>query len=125
MNIIRIEGCLWHTQPDNRDEEVQRQPGKTRFTQLMGQITAAPGHAGNKSALLRRQTSRYQVLGGPAAGLVCEIEVLEGKTYLNVLVPQYASCNTLKHFSAWLNAGLLAAGHQVTLEIKYVNDDTE
>lgn len=125
MNIIKVEGCLWHDPSENSEEEAQQQPDKIRFSQLMGPIAIAPDHSGSKSALLRQQTNRYKILGGPAAGLICEIEVLEGKTYLNVLVPQYALFNTLKHVSAWLNAGLLAAGHQVTLGVRYVKHDAE
>jgi len=125
VNIIRIEGCLWHAEPQDSEEITQQSADKTRFSQLMGKISAGQSHHDSKSVILRRQTHRYRLLGGPAAGVICEIEVVDGKTYLNVLVPQYALCKMLKHFSAWLNAGLLTAGHLVTLEVKYAKDGTE
>lgn len=123
MNTIRIEGCLWHALPED-DDKLQRQSDTARFTQLIGQMTGISDTAMEKSALLRRINNRYRLVGGPAAGLVCEIEALAGKTYLKVLVPQLALFTQLSHFSTWLNAGLLAAGHSVILEVVYDNNIT-
>ncbi|ARF52286.1 hypothetical protein [Pantoea stewartii] len=114
MNVNRTEGCLWHARQPEPDK---RQPTETtRFIQLIAQMV--PDRRTGESAL-RQQKQRYRLVGGSVAGLICEIETREGKTFLTVLVPQRDLCRQLKHFSCWLNAGLLAAGHNVALEVVY------
>lgn len=119
MNVNRTEGCLWHAK---LPEKYKRQPTETtRFIQLMAQVAPVPDRRAGKCAL-RQQKQRYRLVGGSLAGLICEIETREGKTFLTVLVPQRDLCRQLKHFSAWLNAWLLAAGHNVALEVVYDAD---
>lgn len=119
MNVNLTEGCLWHARPPEQD---QRQSTETtRFIQLMGHVTPVSDSRTGKSAL-KQQKQRYRLVRGAVAGLICEIETREGKTFLTVLVPNLDLCRQLKHFSAWLNAGLLAAGHSVALEVVYEAD---
>ncbi|WP_145558810.1 Secretion system apparatus protein ssaP [Yersinia mollaretii] len=124
MNVIRAEGCIWNTVQDNGEEELSRSSYTHKFTRLMGPMVKTPRRSTEQSALLRQQTNRYRLVGGGAAGLVCEINVIEGKTHLKMLVPQYALFTLLTHFSTWLNTGLHAAGHCVTLEVVYAQDIT-
>jgi len=119
MNVNRTEGCLWHARQPEQDK--QQPTETTRFIQLMAQVAPVPDRRTGKSAL-RQQKQRYRLVGGSVAGLICEIETREGKTFLTVLVPKRDLCRQLKHFSTWLNAGLLAAGHNVALEVVYDAD---
>lgn len=119
MNVNRTEGCLWHTRLP--EQEKRKSTETTRFIQLMAQVAEMPGGRAGKSAL-RQQKQRYRLVGGSVAGLICEIETREDKTFLKVLVPQRDLCRQLKHFSDWLNAGLLAAGYNVELEVLYDAD---
>lgn len=119
MNVNRTEGCLWHTTLP--EQEKRQSTETTRFIQLMVQVAPLPDGRAGKSAL-RQQKQRYRLVGGSVAGLICEIETREGKTFLTVLVPRRDLCRQLKHFSAWLNAGLLVAGHNVVLEVVYDAD---
>ncbi|MFP2694238.1 Secretion system apparatus protein ssaP [Enterobacter ludwigii] len=116
MNVNRTEGCLWHAKLPEQEKRQSTQT--TRFIQLVAPV---PDGRGGKSAL-KQQKQRYRLVGGSVAGLICEIETREGKTFLTVLAPKRDLCRQLKHFSAWLNAGLLAAGHNVALEVVYDAD---
>lgn len=119
MNVNRTEGCLWHA---SLPEQNKRQSTETtRFIQLMSQGAPMSNGKAGKSAL-KQQKQRYRLVGGSMAGLICEIETREGKTFLTVLVPQHDLCCQLKNFSVWLNTGLLAAGHNVALEVVYDAD---
>lgn len=119
MNVNRTEGSLWHVK---LPEQEKRQLTETaRFIQLMAQVVPVPDGIVGKSAL-KQQKQRYRLVGGSVAGLICEIETREGKTFLTLLVPKRDLCRQLKHFSAWLNAGLLDAGHNVALEVVYDAD---
>lgn len=124
MTVIRAEGCIWHMVQSTGEEEVPHLSDSNRFTRLMGPMVKTPRSSTGQSALLRQQTNRYRLVGGMAAGLVCEIHVHEGKTHLKMLVPQYALFTLLTHFSTWLNTELLAAGHSVALEVVYAKDIT-
>lgn len=124
MTVIRAEGCAWHMVQSTGEEELPRPSDSNRFTQLMGPMVKTPRSSTGQSALLRPQTNRYRLVGGMAAGLVCEINVFEGKTHLKMLVPQYALFTLLTHFSTWLNTELHAVGHSVTLEVVYAQDIT-
>ncbi|ECX2001994.1 Secretion system apparatus protein ssaP [Citrobacter braakii] len=119
MNVNRTEGCIWYTRLP--EQEQRKSTETTRFMQLMAQVVEMPDGRVGKSAL-RQQKQSYRLVGGSMAGLICEIETREGKTFLKILVPQRDLCYQLKHFSAWLNAGLLAAGHNVVLEVVYEVD---
>lgn len=119
MNVNRTEGCLWHARQPEKDK--REQTVTTRFIQLMAEVAPVRDRRAGKSAL-KQQKQRYRLVGGAVAGLICEVETWEGKTFLTVLVPQRDLCRQLKHFSAWLNAGLLAAGHNVALEVVYDAD---
>lgn len=119
MNVNRTEGCLWHTR--SPQQEKRQSTETTRFMQLMARVVEIPDGRMGKSALrLRKQ--RYRLVSGSMAGLICEIKMMEGKTFLKVIVPHRDLCCQLKNFSAWLNAGLLAAGHNVALEVVYDAD---
>ncbi len=120
MNVNKTEGCLWHNCLPER--EGQPSPDTARFIQLMAQVAELPDGRVGKSVLLTPRKQRYRLVGGFAAGLVCEIDTRQGKTYLKVLVPQPDLCQQLQYFSDWLNAGLLAAGHSVVLEVVYDAD---
>lgn len=119
MNVNRTEGCLWHTQLPEQEKRPSTET--TRFIQLMAQVVEMPDGRVGKSAL-RQQKQRFRLVNGSLTGVICEIETREGKTFLTVLVPRRDLCRQLKHFSAWLNAGLLAAGHNVALEVVYDAD---
>lgn len=119
MNVNRTEGCLWHTRLP--EQEKRQSTETTRFIQLMALVAELPDGRAEKSAL-RQQKQRYRLVGGAVAGLTCEIDTREGETFLKVLVPQRDLCRQLKHFSSWLNAELLAAGHNVALEVVYDAD---
>ncbi|MFP1922620.1 Secretion system apparatus protein ssaP [Lonsdalea quercina] len=117
MNMIRVEGCLWHDRQES--EEVQTPSGDDRFIRLMRPVVGiSPGTVG-KASRPTRNNNRYRLLSGPAAGLMCDIEERAGQTYLTVLAPQPALFTLLSQFAMWLNDGLLAAGHRVTLEVVY------
>ncbi|NLS55330.1 hypothetical protein [Hafnia alvei] len=124
MNVIRAEGCIWHAVQSHGEEEGACSSDTHKFTRFMGPMVKTPRSATEQSVLLCQHTSRYRLVGGIAAGLVCEINVLEGKTHLKVLVPQYALFTQLTRFSSWLNTELHAAGHSVTLEVFYAQDAT-
>ncbi|KML18215.1 Secretion system apparatus protein ssaP [Leclercia adecarboxylata] len=119
MNVNRTEGCLWHTRL--HEQERQQSTETTRFIQLMVQLAETPDGRAVKS-VLRQQKQRYRMVGGSVAGLTCEIETRDGVTFLKVLVPERNLCRQLKCFSAWLNNRLLAAGHNVALEVVYDTD---
>lgn len=120
MNVNRTEGCLWHQRLPKQEQSPSTDTAK--FTRLMAQVAELPDDKGEGKALLRKYKQRYRLMGGAADGLICEIETHEGKTSLKMLVPQHDLYRHLKHFSAWLNAGLLAAGHNVALEVVYDAD---
>jgi hypothetical protein len=119
MNVNRTEGCLWHTWLTEQEKRPSTET--TRFIQLMVQVVEMPDGREGKSAL-RQQKQRFRLVNGSLAGVICEMETREGKTFFTVLVPRRDLYRQLKHFSAWLNAGLLAAGHNVALEVVYDAD---
>lgn len=119
MNVNRTEGCLWHAKLP--EQEKRQSTETTLFIQLMAHVAPMLDGKVGKPAL-RQQKQRYRLVGGSVAGLICEIETREGKTFLKVLVPQRHLFRQLKHFFGWLNAGLQAAGHNVVLEVVYDAD---
>jgi len=122
MNIVKIEGSLWHSLPEDSGEE-NPQPDKMRFAHLLMQAASGTANVGGKPAA-GREPARYRLVGGPAAGLVCEIHESEGEIHLKVFVPEYRLFIALNPFSAWLNASLLEAGHRVILEVVYAKHGT-
>lgn len=119
MNVNRTEGCLWHTLLP--EQEKQQSPETAKFIQLMALVAEMPDGKAKKPAR-KQKKQRYRLEGGSVTGLICEVEIREGETVLKVLVPRRDLYCRLKRFFSRLNAGMLAAGHNVELEVVYDAD---
>lgn len=120
MSTIKVEGSIGQPIVVLTDKRAG-EGNETRFAKLM--VQALPKRTLDRplNGMGQPHNQRYRVLGGRAAGVVCEISEREGDVHLKVKVPQYALYIRLLDLAEWLTARMKYLGHPITLEIEHVH----